>query len=113
MYFNEIHNRNGALFQGTFKSYLINSDEYFLKIRPYVNINYLIHDIPLEKEYLVMASDKEYDNMNFNIVSKKEAEDLLEFYGGNQNFKKECLNVISMIRAERGKTSLLDKEALP
>ena len=42
-YFNLIHNRSGALFQGRFKSNLIDDDAYFLKIRPYVHLNYLIH----------------------------------------------------------------------
>lgn len=112
-YFNLIHKRNGALFQGRFKSKLINDDAYFLKIRPYTHLNYLIHDIPKEKMHLVLSSEKEYDTNNFDIVSKKEAKDLLEFYGGNENFKKECLDVIDMIREERGKTSLLDEDLLP
>ena len=63
--------------------------------------------------HLVLSSEKEYDTNNFDIVSKKEAKDLLEFYGGNENFKKECLDVIDMIREERGKTSLLDEDLLP
>lgn len=112
-YFNLVHNRNGALFQGRFKSKLINNDQYILKIRPYVNINYLIHDIPEEKSDLVVASDKEYDNMNFNLVSKKEAKGILEFYGGNINFKNECLKVTDMIRQERGNTSLEEEDLLP
>lgn len=112
-YFNDIHDRSGALFQGRFKSHLINSEQYFLKIRPYVNVNYLIHNIPKEKSYLVLASDKEYDYMDFDIVSKEEAMKLLDFYEDNENFKKECLNVISMIKEQRGTSFLLDKEPLP
>ena len=112
-YFNLIHKRNGALFQGRFKSKLINDDAYFLKIRPYVHLNYLVHDIPKEKMHLVLSSEKEYDTNNFDIVSKKEAKDLLEFYGGNENFKKESLEVISILRAERGLVSLLEEYLLP
>lgn len=112
-YFNLIHQRNGALFQGRFKSNLINDDAYFLKIRPYVHLNHLVHDIPKEKMHLVLSSEKEYDTGNFYIVKEKEAKELLDFYEGNTNFKKECLDVISLIREERGLTSLLEEDLLP
>src|SRR3989338_4546624 len=42
-YFNLIYKRSGALFQGRFKSNLIDDNAYFLKIRPYVHLNYLFH----------------------------------------------------------------------
>lgn len=112
-YFNLVHKRNGALFQGRFKSNLIEDDAYLLKIRPYVHVNNLIHDIPKEKMHLVLSSEREYDTNNFDIVSEKEAREVLEFYGDNLNFKKECLNVVSFIRKERGQTSLLEEELLP
>ena len=112
-YFNLIHNRNGALFQGRFKSNLIDNDAYFLRIRPYVHLNFLVHKIPKEKSGLVLSSEKEYNADNFSLVSEKEAKDVLEFYGSNENFKKECFDVVSSIRKERGLTSLLDEDLLP
>ena len=112
-YFNLTYQRSGALFQGRFKSHLINDDAYFLKIRPYTHLNYLVHDIPKKKQHLVLSSEKEYDENNFVLVSETEAKGLLDFYGGNKNFKKECLNVISYIREERGLTSLLEEDPLP
>ncbi len=112
-YFNLMHHRSGALFQGRFKSHLINDDAYFLKIRPYTHLNNLVHDIPKEKEHLVLSSEKEYDTGNFILVSEEEAKGLLDFYGGNENFKKECLDVISFIREERGLASLLEEDPLP
>src|SRR3989338_1728273 len=112
-YFNFIYKRSGALFQGRFKSNLIDDNAYFLKIRPYVHLNYLVHDIPKAKEHLVLSSEKEYDTNNFVLVSRVEAEELLDFYGDNKNFKKECMNVVSFIREERGLTSLLEEESLP
>ncbi len=92
---------------------LIDDDAYFLKIRPYTHVNYLVHDIPKEKAHLVFSSEKEYDANNFVLVSEAEAKALLDFYGGNENFKKECLDVISFIREERGLTSLLEEDLLP
>ena len=113
-YFNQMHNRSGALFQGRFKSHIINNDQYFLKIFPYVNMNFLIHDIPKEKKYLISSSDKEYENMIFRIVSKKEADILLKFYKNNENFKKECLKLVSLIRKKREKSTLfLEKDFFP
>lgn len=109
-YFNKVHNRSGALFQGRFKSKLIKDDDYFLKIRPYVNINYLIHDLPTEKSLLILSSCQEYDSLKFNLVNKKEAINLLEFYGSNKNFKSECLKVVCMTREERGKALLEEDE---
>lgn len=113
-YFNEVHApRSGSLFQGRFKSNLIDSDEYLLTVYPYVNMNYAVHEIPKEKSHLVWASDKEYDSGNFDIVSKKEAQSILNIYGSVENFKKECLDTISIIRKQRGNTSLLEEDPLP
>jgi len=112
-YFNLVHDRSGALFQGRFKSHLLNDDAYFLKIRPYVHLNYLVHEIPKNKVHLVACSEREYDTGNFELVSPKEAEGVLEFYGNNKNFKKECLDVIEFIKKERGTTSLLEEDPLP
>jgi putative transposase len=112
-YFNLIHQRSGALFQSKFKSNLIDEEGYFLKIRPYVHMNYMVHDIPESKKDLILSSEKEYDDGNFVIVAEKEAKELLDFYKGNENYKKECLNVISFIREERGLVSLLEEDTLP
>ncbi|MEX2052389.1 MAG: transposase [Candidatus Paceibacterota bacterium] len=112
-YFNLIHKRSGSLFQGRFKSKLLEKDEYFLKIRPYVHMNHMVHEIPESKKHLVFSSEQEYDTNKFTIVAEKEAKELLDFYGDNKNFKKECQNVISMIREERGLTSLLEEDLLP
>ena len=111
-YFNLMHKRNGALFQGRFKSHLINDDQYFLKIFPYVNINHLIHDIPQEKRCLILSSDKEYEKMDFDIVSKKEADNLLSFYGSKNNFKNECLKISCLIREQRGEIPMFLEEDL-
>jgi len=108
-YFNKVHSRSGSLFQGRFKSKLIKDEDYFLRIRPYVNVNYLVHDIPSEKGHLVLSSCQEYDNLSFNLVSRKEAINLLDFYGSNKNFKSECLKVACSVREERGK-SILDED---
>ena len=78
-----------------------------------MNKNYQVHAIPKNKMYLVVASDYEYENNDFKIVSKKEGKKILEIFNGGKNFKKHCDEIISIIRKERGKTSLLEEESLP
>ena len=112
-YFNIIHDRSGALFQGRFKSNLVKKDEYFMKILPYVHVNYNMHEIPKEKKHLVFSSEKEYESGKFNLISKKEAKEILSFYGSHEDFKKECFNITNIIREERGLTSLSGEDLFP
>jgi len=111
-FFNVKNSRSGALFQGTFKSQLINNENYFNKIIGYVNKNYQVHDIPESKKDLIFASDYEYENNNFKIVSKIEGERILEIFDGIPGFKKHSDEIIEMIRRERGKISLIEDEKL-
>ncbi len=112
-YFNIKHSRTGSLLQGPFKSHLINKENYFNKIIGYVNKNYQVHHIPKNKINLVFASDYEYENNNFKIVTKEEGKRILETFDGSKNFKKHCDEIVSIIREERGKTSLLEEDNLP
>ena len=112
-YFNVKNSRTGSLFQGTFKSHLVDNENYFNKIVGYTNKNYQIHNIPKNKMNLVFASDYEYENNNFKIVSKEEGKRILDIFDGSKNFKKHCDEIVSIIREERGKTSLLEEDNLP
>ncbi|MBI3888536.1 transposase [Candidatus Nomurabacteria bacterium] len=112
-YFNVKNSRTGALFQGTFKSHHISSENYFNKIIGYVNKNYQVHNIPKNKADFVFASDTEYENNNFQIISKEEGERILGIFGGNKDFKKHCDEIVFIIREERGKMSLLEEDSLP
>jgi len=113
LYFNEKYQRSGSLFQGTFKSKLINNENYFTKIFPYVNQNYQVHNIPKNKMHLVFASDKEYENEVFDFGSKIEGEKMLQIFDSKKDFNKHCAEIISMIREERGKMSLNEPDELP
>jgi len=112
-YFNIKTSRSGSLFQGTYKSQIIGNENYFNKLIGYVNKNYQIHDIPENKKDLVFASDYEYENNNFKIVSKTEGERILEIFNGTELFKKHCDEIVSIMRKERGETSLLEEDILP
>jgi REP element-mobilizing transposase RayT len=112
-YFNVKNSRSGSLFQGTFKSQIIKDENYFNKLIGYVNKNYQIHDIPKNKKDFVFAGDYEYENNDFKIISKSEGERILEIFNGIKPFKKHCDEIVSIIRKERGKTSLLEEDILP
>lgn len=109
-YFNIKNSRTGALFQGAFKSQIVNDENYFNKLIGYVNKNYLIHNIPENKNQLVFSGDFEYENNKFNIISKEEGKRILEIFGGDKKLKKHCDEIVYMIREERGRTSLLEEE---
>ncbi len=111
-YFNIRNSRTGSLFQGTFKSHLVKNENYFNKILAYVNKNYQVHNISKNKIDLVCAGDFEYENNNFKIVAKEEGDRILEVFGGNNNFKKYCDEIIVITREERGKISLLEEDNL-
>jgi len=111
-YFNIKNTRSGSLLQGKFKSQIILGDNYFNKLIGYVNKNYLIHNIPDNKKDLVFSGDYEYENNKFNIISKKQGDNILEIFGGVKKFKKHCDEIVSIVREERGKKSLLEDENL-
>lgn len=69
MYFNNAHNHFGSVFQNRFKSILIESDSYFLKLSQYIYLN------PV-REGLVS------DPLNYKFSSIREA------------FKKEPFNIL-------------------
>ncbi len=112
-YFNDRHKRSGSLFQGTFKSKLIDDQSYFDKIFPYVNQNYLVHDIPENKKHLIFSSNKEYDNEVFDFVAQTEGRRILSMFDSKMKFNKHCTEIISIIRKERRKISLEDPDDLP
>ena len=111
-YFNIKNSRSGSLFQGTFKSQIIVNENYFNKLIGYVNKNYLIHSIPENKNDLVFSGDFEYENNKFNIISNKESKRILEIFGGVNKLKKYCDEIVSIIKEERGKKSLLEDEEI-
>lgn len=111
-YFNDKDGRSGSLFQGTFKSKLAD-DAYFKKIFPYVNQNYLVHDIPEDKLNLVFSSNQEYDSEVFDFISEVEGQFVLNMFNNKNEYKNHCKEIINIIREKRGKISLFDPDELP
>ena len=112
-YFNTKNGRSGSLFEGTFKSKLIDNDNYFRKIFGYVNQNNLVHDIPKSKLHLVFNSALEYEKELFDLVDPSEGDEMLKIFGGKNGLREHCKEIISIIRKDRGQTSLDEVDNLP
>ena len=59
-YFNPKYNRNGSLFQGTFKSIHIDTDEYLIWLSAYINLNPKLHNIASDLEKYPWSSYLDY-----------------------------------------------------
>jgi len=89
MYFNEKYNRTGVLFQGKFKSILINSDKYLMYLSAYVNLNNRVHKLSARSAQLLKGED---DKMFWKSSWE-------EFLGENQ--EKFCSKSIILGRYEK------------
>ena len=104
-YFNERNDRSGSLFQGTFKSSHINSNEYLLYLSAYVNMNNFIHGYSSKSDWtysslLEYLGKRECDFINISPVadqfgSRKEyekfAHDNALYMRENKELKKYLL----------------------
>lgn len=85
-YFNEKHNRSGALFQGRFKAVHVNSNEYLLYLSAYVNLNSRVHKINRSNLKFVKSSRNEYvKNDEENFCAK---DIILDQFSSKQEYKK-------------------------
>ncbi len=62
MYFNERHKYSGSLFQGVFKSRIVDSQVDLDNLSMYVNLNFLIHNLDINKNKIIRSSIIEYIN---------------------------------------------------
>ncbi len=69
-YFNEKYERSGALFQGKYKSILIDSNTYLKHLTTYVNLNYKVHRLRGRTPYI--SSWDEYIGKSKNSICKKD-----------------------------------------
>lgn len=66
-YFNDRHKRTGSLFQGRFKSNLVDSNEYLLHLSAYINLNNRTYG----NKQLTKSSWQEYTNKNDKGICRK------------------------------------------
>ena len=106
-YFNKKYDRSGALFQGKYKSILIERDAHFMYIPFYIHFNPLdmkfpewrdrsIKDVRTAKKYLESyrwSSHLDYLGINsFPSVTQRDI--LLDLFGGDQNYIEETQKML-------------------
>lgn len=69
-YYNAKHKRNGALFQGPYKSILIDSNEYLLHLSAYVNKNNFIHGYNKNDNWKYSSMPDYLNERNGELVNK-------------------------------------------
>ena len=93
-YFNNRYKRSGALFQGRFKASHTDSNEYLLHLSAYVNLNNLVHKIPLGgstaklvrsswKEYAGKAGETDFCSKDIILKQFKNIEEYADFAQGS------------------------------
>jgi len=103
-FFNGKYLRSGALFQGTFKSIHINSNEYLLHVSAYINLNSRVHKLRNEApKFFNRSSWEEYTSENYNGFCKKDI--VLDQFNNVSEYKKFAESSLNDIleRKEMGK----------
>lgn len=103
-YFNEKHKRSGALFQGTFKSVHVDSNELLLYLSAYVNCNSEVHGIAKAEDYK-WCSFPDYTGKRNGTLCEKEI--ILGQYKSKDEYKKSALEGAKDIKRARDMGKLL------
>ncbi|MEX0651980.1 MAG: transposase [Candidatus Paceibacterota bacterium] len=109
-YFNNKHSRNGALFQGKFKSVHINSNEYLLHLSAYVNLNNRVHNFGGPTAKIIRSSWDEYIGVD-NKESKKvycDKDIILGQFKNKKEYKKFAENSLRDILKNKEKAEELE-----
>jgi len=110
-YFNKKNKRSGSLFQGTFKSKHVDSNEYLLHTSVYVNLNDKISLSGLTAK-LTKSSWNEYVNPNLCKLDEKIClgkDVVLEQFDSVEDYKKFALSSLEDIRANKEKYKELEE----
>lgn len=110
-YFNNKHKRSGSLFQGTFKSKHIDSNEYLLHVSAYVNLN---EKIPLGGLTAKLGKSSWNEYINISLCKKSEQicygkDIILEQFDSIEDYKKFALSSLGDIRFNKEKYKELEK----
>lgn len=95
MFFNSKYDRSGSLFQGRYKAVYINSDEYFLHLIVYINLNDRAHGLGGSAS---KSSWEEYIN-NQNGFCKKDV--VLRQFKNSAEYKKFAEDSLKYIKEQK------------
>lgn len=113
-YFNNRYQRSGALFQGRFKSVLVDSNEYLLHVSVYINLNSQVHyglGSSTSKSKLGRSSWGEYLNST-SRSSLCQKEIIFEQFNGNgsQSYKDFAEDILPEIIHRKELKELLEED---
>lgn len=122
-YFNNKYQRNGALFQGKYKSVPIKNEAHFIHLPYYIHLNPLDLITPKWRERNILTSDvnkigKFLENYRWssyldytgkkNFPSVTQREFLQEFLGGPEEYKKDTIKWLKEMDLEELKNITLE-----
>jgi len=120
-YFNEKNERVGTLFEGRFKSVLVENQAHFIHLPYYIHLNPLDLMMPEWRERKIgnykkainflesyrWSSHLDYmGQKNFSSVTQREF--LLDVFGGNRGYKKSITNWLKELNVKKIKDSILE-----
>jgi len=105
-YFNNKYNRSGVLFQGTFKSKHVNTNEYLLHLNAYVNLNDRVHRLGGETAKLCKSSWDEYTKKAANDFCEKQI--ILRQFQSKHEYKKFAESSLADILEKKQRNQELD-----
>ncbi|MEK7652480.1 MAG: transposase [Patescibacteria group bacterium] len=94
-YFNIKNKRTGVLFQGSFKSVHIDSNEQLLYASSYVNLNFKVHQLGARSAKLWKSSWGEYVGENNENFCKKDI--ILDQFKNKNEYKKYAMESLDLI----------------
>jgi len=106
-YFNKKHKRSGSLFQGTFKSKHIDSNEYLLHLSAYINLNDKLGGLAAK---LGKSSWQEYislDKSFSKICVKKDI--VLDQFDSKKDYEKFSLSSLEDIKSNKDRYKELEE----
>jgi REP element-mobilizing transposase RayT len=92
-YFNDRHQRSGALFQGKYKFAHIDSNDYLMHVSAYINLNNFVHKLSGPTSKLVSSSWEEYINNAKSGFCEKSV--VLEQFNNAAEYKAFAREVLS------------------
>lgn len=96
-YYNAKYKRNGSLFQGAYKTILIDSNEYLLHLSAYVNKNNFIHGYS-NNNWKYSSLPDYLDEKNSELISKKI---ILDQFKNNDEYNDFLKNIVPYIKNKK------------
>jgi len=98
-YFNHKYQRNGALWQGRFKSVYIDDNEYLLHLSAYINLNDQTHQLGHPVSKLVRSSWGEYLGSAKNNLCRPTM--ILEQFNQAKDYEEFALEALELIKTRK------------